>query len=77
MVIDDGSTDGTAKFASTSATVLKLPNNKGKSEALNEGFRYVREQGFDAVITMDGDGRHNPMIFLSLFQLMGERGFLF
>lgn len=61
IVVDDGSADATAKAAEAAgATVLHLVKNQGKGRAMNEGFRYVRNQGFDAVITLDGDGRHNP-----------------
>ena len=34
--------------------------NQGKGAALRAGFRRALEQGFDAVITLDGDGQHDP-----------------
>ncbi len=61
IVVDDASTDVTAARAEAAgAKVIRQPVNKGKGAALTEGFRYVLEQGFDAVITMDADGFHNP-----------------
>ncbi len=34
--------------------------NQGKGAALRAGFRWALERGFDAVITLDGDGQHEP-----------------
>lgn len=69
LVVDDGSTDNTAEIAvSAGATVIKNKVNKGKGAALATGFHYALDKGFDAVITMDGDGQHAPddiTIFLS------------
>ena len=61
VVIDDGSADRTATEAeSAGAVVLKHETNKGKGTALNTGFKYAHDQGFDLVITMDADGQHSP-----------------
>ena len=61
IVIDDGSRDDTSREArAAGAVVLRHEINRGKGEALLTGFRHAREQGFDYVITMDGDGQHDP-----------------
>lgn len=61
LVIDDGSTDFTAQIArERGATVLKNSTNEGKGVSLVKGFNYALSRGFDAVITMDGDGQHAP-----------------
>jgi glycosyltransferase involved in cell wall biosynthesis len=61
IVVDDGSVDGTADLAAQAgAYVLRNHENLGKGAALKRGFQYVREQGFDAVIVVDGDGQHDP-----------------
>ncbi|WP_372846824.1 glycosyltransferase family 2 protein [Pontiella sp.] len=61
VVIDDGSIDGTADLAAQAgAHVLRNHENLGKGASLKRGFNYVREQGFDAVIVVDGDGQHDP-----------------
>lgn len=61
MVIDDGSDDDTAKISrDCGAVVLRNLKNEGKGASLIKGFDYVLKQGFDAVITMDGDGQHIP-----------------
>ena len=59
VVIDDGSQDNTYKIASDSgAVVLRNETNLGKGASLIRGFNYALSKGFDAVITMDGDGQH-------------------
>ena len=61
IVIDDGSPDGTAAEAEKAgATVLRHEKNKGKGAALNTGFAYAAERGYDFVITLDADGQHAP-----------------
>lgn len=59
VVVDDGSLDQTAEIAKKSgAYVLKHEQNKGKGASLKEGFRYILNSNYDAVITVDGDGQH-------------------
>jgi glycosyltransferase involved in cell wall biosynthesis len=61
LVVDDGSSDGTAAEAGAAgATVLAQRPNQGKGAALRAGFRWALERGFDAVVTLDGDGQHEP-----------------
>jgi glycosyltransferase involved in cell wall biosynthesis len=61
LVVDDGSTDGTADVAHTAgATVIELSPNQGKGAALRAGFRTLLDQGVDAAITLDADGQHDP-----------------
>ncbi len=61
LVVDDGSTDETAAVAeSLGATVLRHPQNRGKGVALMTGFSWAMAQGYDAVITLDADGQHDP-----------------
>ena len=59
IVVDDGSDDRTpAIVAELPVTLLRHEERKGKGEALRTGFREALRQGFDAVVTMDGDGQH-------------------
>lgn len=61
IVIDDGSTDGTALLAQQAgAAVLRNEQNRGKGASLTLGFEEVRKCGCDAVIVLDGDGQHDP-----------------
>jgi glycosyltransferase involved in cell wall biosynthesis len=60
IIIDDGSSDDTAKIALQSgAEVLCNKLNSGKGASLIKGYAFAVSQGFDAVISMDGDGQHS------------------
>ena len=59
VVIDDGSTDRTARLAEeTGARVIRIKHNKGKGNALKIGFQYALANKFDAIITLDADLQH-------------------
>jgi glycosyltransferase involved in cell wall biosynthesis len=61
LVVDDGSTDGTdAAAREAGAEVITHDPNRGKGIALNTGYDYAVREGYDAVITLDGDGQHDP-----------------
>lgn len=61
LVIDDGSADETSAVAAEAgATVIRLPQNRGKGVALKTAFAWAIDRGLDAVITMDADGQHDP-----------------
>src|SRR5690349_12474402 len=61
LVVDDGSSDATAATAATAgARVLSLDPNRGKGAALRAGFAVALDDGAEAVITLDGDGQHDP-----------------
>lgn len=61
LVVDDGSSDNTSQVAKDSqAKVLRNTKNMGKGASLIRAFKYIRDQDFDALITMDGDGQHAP-----------------
>jgi glycosyltransferase involved in cell wall biosynthesis len=61
IVVDDASTDSTAALAEEAgAIVLRRDVNGGKGASLTEGFKYIVKNGYDAVITLDADGFHDP-----------------
>jgi len=56
LVVDDGSSDGTAGEASAAgARVVRLPTNRGYIAALKRGFR---EADGEVLVTFDADGEH-------------------
>ena len=67
VVVDDGSQDRTAALASTEgALVISHLRNQGKGAALRTGFQYALRTAHDGVVTMDGDGQHDPAEILQL-----------
>ena len=61
LVVDDGSSDRTAKLAATAgAGVLRHPRNLGKGAAVKTGLTAAARQGFSWALLMDGDGQHQP-----------------
>jgi glycosyltransferase involved in cell wall biosynthesis len=61
LVVDDGSSDDTAAVAMLhGATVLHAPLWQGAWGAIQTGVRYAIRHGYDAVVTMDADGQHEP-----------------
>lgn len=78
LVVDDGSTDDTAAGAEAAgATVLRQVPNQGKGAALRAGFRRALDDGWDAVITLDADGQHDPAEisrFVAAFAIEGTAG---
>lgn len=61
IVISDGSKDKTAEIAKNKGVILiEHDLNRGLGGALGTGFEYARKNNFDAAITFDADGQHNP-----------------
>ncbi|MEO0292811.1 MAG: glycosyltransferase family 2 protein [candidate division WOR-3 bacterium] len=61
LVVDDGSKDNTSLIAKKiGCKVLSFERNQGKGAALKRGFDFAIRNGYDLVITMDGDGQHDP-----------------
>ena len=70
-VVDDGSTDATAEVAKHYGVVLtRHGTNRGKGEALKSGFRLVLENGLEGIITLDGDGQHDPDYIPDFIRIM-------
>lgn len=61
LVCDDGSSDLTGTIAERlGAKVIRHERNLGKGDALRSLFLASREIGADSMVTIDGDGQHNP-----------------
>lgn len=66
LVVDDGSTDGTAKIVTdlaethTNVALNRLGANKGKAAALKAGFGAAIEAGATVIAMMDADGQDDP-----------------
>lgn len=63
FVIDDGSTDDSAKIArDEGASVVPTGGRQGYEKVIEQGLRHCYERGYDFVITIDADGEHDPAI---------------
>lgn len=61
VVVDDGSTDNCGAIArEKGAIVFRNKERCGKGLSLREGFKQVLKAPYMGVITMDGDGQHDP-----------------
>ncbi|MBN1993144.1 MAG: glycosyltransferase family 2 protein [Anaerolineae bacterium] len=85
LVVDDGSGDETAALAEAQGAItLRQTPNQGKGIALRTGFHWAIDQNFEAVLTLDADGQHDPAEipkFLEAYQvrhadlIIGARNF--
>ncbi|GMV20396.1 MAG: hypothetical protein AMXMBFR57_03450 [Acidimicrobiia bacterium] len=70
LVVDDGSTDGTAdEAAAAGAQVIRQPYNKGNGAAVKAG---IRNATGEFALILDGDGQHKPADALRLISFLGE-----
>jgi glycosyltransferase involved in cell wall biosynthesis len=61
LVVDDGSTDGTAEAARAGgAEVLSFAANRGLREAIAAGWGWAHERGYWFCGRVDADGQHPP-----------------
>jgi glycosyltransferase involved in cell wall biosynthesis len=69
IVVDDGSTDGTAEEAEKlGVEVVRLPFNLGIGGAMQTGYQYARDHGFQLAVQVDGDGQHDPTEIAQLIE---------
>ena len=74
VVVDDGSTDGTAEAATRAgAEVHRHPRRLGKAQALRTGVVIARAHGATHVVTLDADGQHDPDDIPALLAMAAPR----
>lgn len=73
LVIDDGSNDDTARIAvEHGARVVRHPFNLGIGGAVQSGFQFAQDNGYDYMVQIDGDGQHDPREVPKLIEVMGD-----
>jgi Glycosyl transferase family 2 len=72
LVVDDGSRDDSAAVAAAAgAEVLRHARRLGKAQALLSGIAAARRRGGTVVVTLDGDGQHDPAAIPALLAAAG------
>ena len=73
LVVDDGSRDATSRVArERGAPVVRHAVNLGVGAALQTGFRYAVERGYDVAVQVDADGQHDPAFLKDLLAPVAE-----
>ena len=75
FVVDDCSRDATAAHAEAAgAVVLRNGTNLGYDGTIDRGLAEADARGFEAAVTLDADGEHDPAILAPFYdRLIGER----
>ena len=69
LIVNDGSRDATAKVAKAAGVaVVSHPVNLGVGGALQTGFRYAVEHGYEIGVQLDADGQHDPAYLAVLLE---------
>ena len=75
LVVNDGSTDETLAILQREGIEhLNLRSNLGIGGAVQSGYIYARENGYDYAIQIDGDGQHDPAYIMSIIEQMQKDG---
>ena len=73
LVVDDGSVDSTARIArDAKVELLRLPHHLGLGGAVQVGYRFAFEHGFERVVRVDADGQHIPTEIPKLLEKMSD-----
>lgn len=71
IIINDGSTDETGKICKNKKfQVLNLPINMGIGGAVQTGYRYARDNDYDAAVQIDGDGQHDVEFLAKMLEFL-------
>lgn len=73
VIVNDGSTDDTLKICQENHyQVIDLPINMGIGGAVQTGYRYARDNGYEAAVQLDGDGQHDVAYLEGMLRTLEE-----
>lgn len=73
IIVNDGSSDNTAGIcAKNRYEVLNLPINMGIGGAVQTGYRYAKDKGYDMAVQIDGDGQHDVAFLEGMIRCVEE-----
>ncbi|MDL2246251.1 glycosyltransferase family 2 protein [Methanobrevibacter sp. OttesenSCG-928-K11] len=74
LIVDDGSQDKTNEIAKLAgAETITHVENLGKGMGLKSGFQAIGDK-YDIIVTIDGDGQHNPDEIPNIIKPIIENG---
>ena len=75
VIINDCSTDDTKKICEKNGyNYIDLPINLGIGGAVQTGYRYGHEEGYEMAVQVDGDGQHDPKFLATMADYLKEHG---
>ena len=73
IIINDCSTDNTLEICKQNHfNYVNLPINLGIGGAVQTGYKYAKEYGYDLAVQVDGDGQHNPVFLQKMAEYLEE-----
>lgn len=74
VVINDCSTDNTKQICEeNNFNIINLPINLGIGGAVQTGYRYAYNNGYDCAVQVDGDGQHDPEFLKKMASYLEEK----
>ena len=75
VAVNDGSSDDTAAICrAQGCRVLTHAANLGIGGAMQTGYRYAAQNGYDVAVQIDGDGQHDPAYLAAMLELLTAQG---
>ena len=75
VIINDCSTDETRDICEANQfNIINLPINLGIGGAVQTGYRYAYEEGYDIAVQVDGDGQHDPSFLSRMAEYIESNG---
>ena len=75
VIINDCSGDSTRQICEARGyNIVNLPINLGIGGAVQTGYKYALEHGYDVAVQVDGDGQHDPEFLSVMAQHLMDNG---